>query len=176
MFEKGSLLIYDTTGVCRVEDISFPSDLPVSDKTKEYYKLAPLFGSGMIYIPVDTRVSMRPVISREEAELLIRKIPEISETAYDTTNQKALEERCKALLNTQECEDLIRLIKTVYIKKQNLARKGKKVSRTEEQYMKRAQALLHEELSVTLEIPKEEVEGYIARTVEEKEEENLLSR
>lgn len=166
MFEKGSLMIYDTTGVCRVEDIGVPAGLPVANKDKKYYKLAPVFGSGTIYIPVDTKVFMRPVITKNEAESLIRKIPEIREDICDTHNQKVLEDHYKASLMTHECEDLIQLIKTVYVKKKNLERTGKKTGKTDTQYMKRAKALLHEELSIALEIPVEEVEDYITRTVE----------
>lgn len=166
MFEKGSLMIYDTTGVCRVEDIGVPAGLPVANKDKKYYKLAPVFGSGTIYIPVDTKVFMRPVITKNEAESLIRKIPEIREDICDTHNQKVLEDHYKASLMTHECEDLIQLIKTVYVKKKNLERTGKKTGKTDTQYMKRAKALLHEELSVALEIPVEEVEDYITRAVE----------
>lgn len=72
MFKKGTLLIYDTAGVCRVEDVGMPEGLPVSDKKKQYYKLAPVFGVGTIYIPVDTKVFMRPVISKQEAEKIGR--------------------------------------------------------------------------------------------------------
>lgn len=166
MFEKGSLMIYDTTGVCRVEDIGVPEGIPAANKNKNYYKLAPVFGSGIIYIPVDTKVFMRPVISRNEAEDLIRKIPEIREDFCDTHNQKALEEHYKASIMSHECEDLIQLIKTVYAKKKHLERAGKKTGKTDTQYMKRAKALLHEELSVALGIPLEEVESYIADTIE----------
>lgn len=166
MFEKGSLLIYDTTGVCRVEDIGTPAGLPVANKDKKYYKLAPVFGTGTIYIPVDTRVFMRPVISREEAEELIRRIPEIREDICESHNQKVLEDHYKASLMSHDCEDLVQLIKTVYAKKKNLERTGKKAGKTDTQYMKRAKALLHEELSVALGIPVEEVEDYIAKSVE----------
>lgn len=166
MFEKGSLMIYDTTGVCRVLDIGVPAGLPVANKNKEYYKLAPVFGSGTIYIPVDTKVFMRPVISKSEAENLIRKIPEIREDFCETHNQKVLEDHYKASLMSHECEDLIQLIKTVYVKKRNLERAGKKTGKTDTQYMKRAKALLYEELSIALEIPVEEVEDYITKAVE----------
>lgn len=168
MFEKGSLMIYDTTGVCRVEDIGVPAGLPVANKDKKYYKLAPVFGTGTIYIPVDTKVFMRPVISKSEAENLIRKIPEIREDICDTHNQKVLEDHYKASLMTHECEDLIQLIKTVYMKKKNLERTGKKTGKTDTQYMKRAKTLLHEELSIALGIPVDEVEDYITKAVEEK--------
>lgn len=166
MFEVGSLMIYDTTGVCKVLEIGVPEGLPVANKDRKYYKLAPVFGSGTIYIPVDTKVFMRPVISREEAESLIRKIPEIREDICDTHNLKTLEDHYKASLMTHECEDLVQLIKTVYTKKQNLEKNGKKTGKTDQQYMKRAKQLLYEELSIALDIPVGDVEAYITRTIE----------
>lgn len=166
MFEVGSLLIYDTTGVCKVLEIGVPEGLPVANKERKYYKLAPVFGSGTIYIPVDTKVFMRQVISREEAEELVRKIPEIREDICDTHNLKVLEDHYKASLMTHECEDLVQLIKTVYTKKQNLEKNGKKTGKTDQQYMKRAKQLLYEELSIALDIPVGDVEAYIARTIE----------
>ena len=167
MFEKGSLLIYDTTGVCRVEDIGVPEGIPVSDTARQYYKLAPVHGTGTIYIPVDTKVFMRPVISKEEAEELIRRIPEIEEDICDTHNQKALEDHYKASLNTHECEDMVQLIKTVFAKTKNLEQNGKKTGKTDQQYMKKAKSLLHEELSIALGISMDEVEEYIRKAVEE---------
>lgn len=167
MFEKGSLMIYDTTGVCRVEDIGVPEGLPVADKKKEYYKLAPVFGSGTIYIPVDTKVFMRPVISKDEAETLIHKIPDIRENFCETNNHKVLEDHYKASIMSHECEDLVQLIKTVYAKRKQLERSGKKSGKTDTQYMKRAKLLLHEELSIALGIPVEEVEAYISQAIDE---------
>lgn len=166
MFEVGSLMIYDTTGVCKVLEIGVPEGLPVANKDRKYYKLEPVFGKGTIFIPVDTKVFMRPVISREEAEELIRKIPEIQEDICDTHNLKALEDHYKASLMTHECEDLVQLIKTVYTKKQNLEKSGKKTGKTDQQYMKRAKQLLYEELSIALDIPVGDVEAYITRTIE----------
>ena len=164
MYEVGALLVYDTTGVCRVDDIGIPEGMSLQDKTRKYYKLSPVFGSGTIYIPVDTRVFMRPVISREEAETLIRKIPEIQEEdTCDIHNQKVLEDHYKASIHTHECEDLVQLIKTVYAKKRKLEQRGK----TDQQYMKRAKELLHEELATALEIPLDDVEGYISGVLEQ---------
>lgn len=166
MFEVGSLLVYDTTGVCKVLEIGVPSGLPVANKDRQYYKLAPVFGSGTIYIPVDTKVFMRPVITREDAEALVQKIPEIREDICDSHNLKTLEDHYKASLMSHDCEDLVQLIKTVYVKKQNLEKNGKKAGKTDQEYMKRAKRLLYEELSIALDIPVAEVEGYIAKSID----------
>lgn len=67
---------------------------------------------------------------------------------------------------SHNCEDLVQLIKTVYTKKRVLEKNGKKVGKTDQTYMKHAKKLLHEELSIALEIPVEEVEAYITKCLE----------
>ena len=65
MFQPGELVVYGTTGVCRVEEITTP-DMRGADRNKAYYLLKPLQQDGVIYTPVDNeKVSIRPVISGE---------------------------------------------------------------------------------------------------------------
>ncbi|MBQ3567528.1 MAG: hypothetical protein IJA25_01185, partial [Anaerotignum sp.] len=72
----------------------------------------------------------------------------------------------KGCLDTYQCEDLVKLIKTVYQKEKNMLEKGKKLAKTEQEYGKLAKELLHREFSMALEIPYDEVEAYIAKKVE----------
>ena len=69
MFAVGDLIVYSETGVCRVEQIGPP---PFDPKAKrEYYTLSPMNCRETIYVPVDTQVFMRPILSRAAAEELI---------------------------------------------------------------------------------------------------------
>lgn len=165
MFEKGDLIIYGGNGVCRVEEIGVPEGIPVMEEAKQYYTLIPIFGTGKIYIPTDADVFMRPVISREEALELISKIPEIQEDTCCNCDQRILAEHYRNCIQSHQCEDLVQLIKTVYIKNQALTAQGRKPGKTDVQYMKRAEDLLHGELSVALDIPLEEVPGFIEQEV-----------
>lgn len=166
MFSKGELIVYGNTGVCRVEDVAPAAHLSSADKERLYYKLVPLYGSGCIYIPVETSVFMRPVLTRAEAEALIDEIPQIKEESSQGLDPRALAEKYRATLNTHECSDLVQLIKSVFSKNQALAGSGKKPGKTDQEYMKRAEGLLHGELAVALDIPVEEVEDYIRSRVE----------
>ena len=67
MFEPGSLIVYGNSGICRVEGVSMKQQLSGGGQAM-YYTLTPLFGSGTVYTPVDTKVFMRPVITGEEAK------------------------------------------------------------------------------------------------------------
>lgn len=163
MFQKGDLIIYGNTGVCRVEKVGPPRNLSGADGDRLYYMLSPIYGAGNIYIPVDTSVFMRPVISREDADRLIERIPSIHADICDSSNQRALSEHYEAALQTHACEDLLQLIKTVYAKNRDSIHRGKKPGQTDQKYKKRAEDLLYGELSVALSIPLDEVEGYIRK-------------
>lgn len=75
MFQPGELVIYGATGVCRVESIRQPEPHSAL-QGKTCYLLKPLYQDGVIYTPVEnSKVSIRPVMTREEADALIDQIP-----------------------------------------------------------------------------------------------------
>lgn len=75
MFQPGELVVYGATGVCRVESIQQPEPHSAL-QGKTCYLLKPLYQDGVIYTPVEnSKVSIRPVMTREEADALIDQIP-----------------------------------------------------------------------------------------------------
>ncbi len=66
MYQAGEFIVYGTNSVCRVESIGKPPFETEEDKL--YYTLVPVTGTETIYIPTDSPVFTRPVISREKAE------------------------------------------------------------------------------------------------------------
>lgn len=164
MFEKGEYIIYGTSGVCKIEDIttmnmaSVPSD-------KLFYVLSPSSQKGgKIFTPVDNQKTiMRRVLSEKEAKELISEIPEIEELWI--TNEKMREENYKACMRSGDCRDWIRIIKTLYLRKQQRNAQGKKITATDERYLKMAEDYLYSELEIPLGIPKAEMEDYITRKI-----------
>ena len=165
MFQEGDYIVYRNTGVCRVEKIGIPEDFPAAAQDVQYYHLAPVRGSGIIYIPVDSKVFMRAIISKEEAINLIASIPSVEEHPDYSKDQKSLAEHYKALLQTHDCSALVQLIKNIYCKNRELNEKGKTTGKTDQQYMKQAETLLHEELSIALGIPFDEIPAYIRKQI-----------
>ena len=161
MFETGSLIVYGNSGICRVEGVSMKQQLGGGGQAM-YYTLTPLFGSGTVYTPVETKVFMRPVITGEEARDLIRRMPEIEPGCCAGTDQRTLAEHYRGLLHTYQCESLVKIIKAVHLKARQAAARGK----TDQQFMKRAEELLYEELSLALDIPKDQVKDHILKTLE----------
>lgn len=165
MFQKDEYVIYGNNGICRVEDVGIPVNYPRAKEGKQYYTLVPVFGSGVIYAPVDTRVFMRNILTKQEAEELIDHMPEIEAEAFAGQDVRTLSEKYKQCLDTHRCEDLIRLAKTVHKKEKSMMESGRKLAKTEQDYGKIAKELLHQEFSIALGLPFEEVEGYILKRV-----------
>jgi len=164
MFKPGDRIIYGSTGVCRVEEITTPDF--EKDKSRRYYALAPVYQDGIIYTPVDTKVFMRPVITRDEAHALIDQIPAMQTEAYHSSVTRELEEHYSVYLKSHDCGDLLELGRSIYIKKQELLGQRRKFGAVDERFMKRAEDLLYGELAVALDIEKSEVEAYIAERVD----------
>lgn len=161
MYNINDYIIYSSNGVCKIEDICTPDFAKELGIDKLYYKISPVYKVETIYIPVDTKNYMRPVITKSEADELISKIPEISEAEFTSLDHRAFAEKYKISIKSHECEDLISLIKTVYMRNQSMINQGKKLGQTNLQYLKNAEDLLYGELAIALEIPVGEVRSYI---------------
>lgn len=113
MFEVGSLVIYGSDGVCRVENVG-PLEMQDAQKDMPYYTLSPLYHGGTIFTPVDTKVLMRPGMTREEAEALIAHIPQVRAETGLSRNPRLLHEHYQLSLKSGDCVELVKLIRTVY--------------------------------------------------------------
>jgi CarD family transcriptional regulator len=167
MFKVGELIIYGNYGVCKVESIDLPNISGI-DNSKLYYTLSPLYHNEKIFTPVDTTVFMRPVITFEEAEQLISRIPSIDENAIDIGDIKLLESYYKKCLQSHDCYDLLKLIKTVYTREKIVTEQGKKLGQIDKRFMDIAEDQLYGEFAVALRIPKENVRSYIEDKLEKK--------
>ena len=157
---KGEYIVYGIKGVFRIEDITH-IDLSGVDKERLYYVLAPIGeGSGRIYAPTDNRkVTMRRVISKEEANQLIEELPQIELLWVPDDRQR--EAKYKEALGTCDYRAWVSIVKTLYLRKQERVAQGKKITALDERYMRTAENELYSELSLTLGIPKSEMEAYI---------------
>ena len=88
MYQPGNLIIYGSEGVCRVESVG-PLQLSDMKSDKLYYTLQPIYRTDSVFAPVEGKVFMRPVISREQAEALVRSIPQVQERHLDSRNLRA---------------------------------------------------------------------------------------
>ena len=110
MFEKGDYIVYGATGICQVKEIGTLS-MKAADKDRLYYTLEPLNSKGSsVYTPVDnTKVVIRRILSKKEAEQLICDIPHIE--ALWVENDKQREQVYRESARKCDCREWIRIIK-----------------------------------------------------------------
>ncbi len=106
---------------------------------------------------------MRKILDEKAAKLLIGRIPDI-ETVW-IKEEKTREQMYKEAIRSYDCQSLVRIIKTLYLRRQDRVEQGKKVLSSDEHYLKKAEELLYSEMSIALSIPKERVEGYIYKQI-----------
>ena len=132
-------------------------------KDKKYYVLEPINDNSLkISIPCDNK-NIKSIISREKIDNLISNIPNILE--IDEAN-KNLDSKYKELLNNNSYEDLVRIIKTTYLRNMNRLNNKKKISDKDEYYFWLAEKYLYSEMSITLNMTIEEVREYIKKKLE----------
>ena len=169
MYQVGDWIIYGNTGVCRVAEIK-TIDSPWIGDDGLCYVLKPLSQNYTISTPINnTKVFTRPAISKSEAERLVDTIPSIEARAYYSQRVQELAEHYKTYVSTHDCGDLIELTMSLYAKKQHVGEEKGKFGAVDQRFMKQAEDLLFDELSVALGIPREEVPGYIASRVGDEE-------
>ena len=163
MYDIGDLIVYGSTGVCRVRDIT-THDSGGADDSKKYYLLEPLYQKCTIYSPVENpKVFMRPIISAEEANRLIDTIPTVNAEAYHNSVLRQLVEHYDEIISRHDCGDLIELTMSIYAKREYMRQQNRKFGQIDERFMRKAEELLYGELSAALGIKKDEVPEYIKR-------------
>lgn len=167
MFQVNDIVIYGNHGVCEITEVG-TLKMPMVDQEKLYYTLRPVYRrDSAVYAPVENRkIIMRPIVTKEEAEQLIMQISEI-ETVW-IVNEKAREVQFKEALQTCDCKELVKIIKTLYQRKQQRLESGKKVTVVDEKYFRQAEEKLYEELAYVLGMEKNKMSEYISARMEEK--------
>lgn len=159
MYKKGQYVVY-RHDVCLIKDIK-------ENKVKKatYYVMSPLDDKSLtIDFPTEDKMNLlRNVISTNEAKELIKKIPEIS--PLEDINEKNIESKYKEMLKTGSYEDLIKIIKTTYLRNEDRINNKKKISEKDDNFFKLAEKYLYNELSVSLNMSVEEVKDYIFEVV-----------
>ena len=168
MFDKGEYIIYGNSGVCQVEDVT-TMNMEGVPRDRLYYVLVPASQKGgKIFTPVDNeKTLMRRILTHEEATSLIDGIPEIEELWI--TSEKLRENKYKECMRSGDCREWVRIIKTLYLRRQERSAQGKKVTATDEKYLHMAEDYLYSELEIPLKIPKSQMEQYILERIRQKQ-------
>lgn len=165
MFKVGDMIYYANSGVCKVKAVGTPDISGVNEK-RIYYTLQPYYlKDSTIFTPVDNKkVMMRPILTRDEALSLIDEIKDIG--TIDVENEKGLEAEYKEAMGRCDCRELVRVIKTIYLRKKKRQAEEKKTTAVDERYFKAAEENLYGELALSLELSPEETRDYVLDRVD----------
>ena len=139
--------------VCRVKEIE-----EKKFNVQYYYLLVPVKDETLkIEIPV-TSDKVQDLISKDELENLINKIPEIETIKLE---EKFMESEYKRLMSTGDYEDIIRVIKTTYLRNKIRKQNNKKLAEKDINYFQLAEDNLFNEFAVVLGKSYEDTKNYI---------------
>lgn len=162
MFKVGDKIVYGTNGLFVIDDIR---DENVLGKTHTYYvlKSASAKSDSLSFIPTDNEelVShMRAPMSKSEAELFIKTIPDIEPAPWIGDSRKRAE-LYRELLESGKHSNIVAVIKSVKQNSEKRIAEGKKAFVSDENTLKRAKDILLCELCESLNACESEIEAYI---------------
>lgn len=134
----------------------------------DYYILEPIDDNSLkVDVPVDNRCDyMRHLISKKEIDIIINNIPNIY---IIDINDKSIENVYKNLMSSGKHEDLIKIIKTTYLRNQKRIESNRKVSDKDTNYFNQTEKYLYNEFSIVLGMSYEATKQYVIDIVLEKE-------
>lgn len=166
MYQVGETVFYGTEGVCRVAEIC---EMKISPEKAEYYVLRPVYREGTtVFVPTQNELlvsRMRPLLTVEQIDRMIEEVNrEDEDWIEDAAERKAEFQR---ILLSADRRELLGMVRTLYIRRQNLQTCGKHLRTNDEQMLRDAEKLLDDEFSVVLGIKPREVPEYIRSKIEE---------
>lgn len=158
MLKVGQKIMYRRM-VCTVKDV-----VKSYREGQDYYKLAPCYDETLvIHAPVEGCEKLyRPLISKSEVEELIRLIPE---TEVIEADSRTLENAYKDLFSSEKHLDLVKIIKTAYIRGEEKLEKGQARSEKDKIFFRKAEDALYCELAVVLGKTIDETREYVVERV-----------
>lgn len=146
MFSVGDYIVYGHNGICQVVDITHP-DIAGSDNNRLYYVLVPeKTRDSKLFCPADNdKIVLRKIISAKEAHEIIEESKTIEPLAI--SNERMRDDSYKSAMKSCDLRQCVQVIKTLLRKKEREAN-GKKITATDERYLKQAEEELYAELAI----------------------------
>ena len=172
MYTVGTYLLYRSAGVCRVEGMDAPK-MAKAEK-RQYYKLRPAFSTGLdyIYVPLDSPVPLRPIISSGEAARYLDSVSRLKPKAAAMQKTAELSAHYQDLLSTGDPESSLLVIKEIWEKEKGLTGTGgkRKLNQADVKYRRLAEKLVCEEFAAALHTEPEAMKERLYQEMERKAE------
>lgn len=160
MFQTNDYVFYGSGGICKIADIC-SAPLEGMPRDRVYYVMHSIHDrNGVIYVPVDSEgVFLRRLLNREEAQMLLERIPEI--LVIEAADTKLLRARYMEAMRSHDPAEWVRVIKTVHLRMQTLESRTARLTETERSFLDSAKRYLYAELSLALGLSEADVESQV---------------
>lgn len=158
MFKVGEYVIYKHD-LCKVKDIK-----EKYFNNTDYYILESNNDSSLTISVPSNNILLRPLITKEEIDKLIARIPNID---IINNNSRMIENEYKKLLDSCSYDDLISIIKTTYLRNKERLDNNKKIAEKDNYYFEKAELILYSEFSMVLGLSFEETKKYVTDKIKE---------
>lgn len=159
MFNIGEIIVYKRD-VCEIIDIK-----KNNINNQNCYVLVPINDESLrIKVPLENKLNnIRSLINKKELDNLIKNIPNIG--IIENPN-KLIENDYKLLIKEGNHENLIKIIKTAYLRNKERSDNKRKIGDKDDYYFKLAEKYLYSEISVVLNKSFDETKQFIIDEVE----------
>jgi CarD family transcriptional regulator len=157
MYNIGDAVMYGAYGICKISSIE---KRDFTGETKEYYVLKHIISDkNTFYVPTDNEDILKSVCSKAEVDALIAHMN--AEGLIWIENDNSRKEEYSRIIRYGDKKEMIRLIKTLYLRRKELLADKKKLRSSDEQYLSIAENMLFEEFAYALDIDRSAVVDYI---------------
>lgn len=165
MYQINDVVVYGLHGVCRITEIE---EREFAGETQPYYTMHPVFNDrSTFFVPVNNEKSkkkVRDLLTPQEISALIRSMPQLEE--IQVQNEKHRKIIYKEIIESGDRAEIIRLIKTIYVRREAQLKAGKKQHLIDERFLKEAETSLYDEFAFVLNIDRESVIPHIKNELE----------
>ena len=164
MYQIGDRVIYGSHGVCQIVEAE---ERTVDRKKIRYLVLEPVNQVGArFYVPAENPAALaklRHILDRESLEQLLQSAEIRQDCWIPDENQR--KQRYRELISSANREELLRMIHTLHIHKQQQIEAGRKFHLCDENFLRDAEKLLNAEISLVLGIQPSQVGEYILSAI-----------
>ena len=165
MFKINDMVVYGTQGVCKIIDIE---EKDLTGTKKKYLVLKPLNNENSTYFaPMDNEkilARIRKLLSKKEINELIDSMP--NEDANWISNENERKEKYRSIISEGKHTELIKVIKAIYFEKKQREANKKRLTASDDCFLRDAEKFLHGEFRYVLNLNENELIDYIFNRIE----------
>ena len=147
MYSIGEIVLYGSNGVCEITEITTKK---IGKDSIEYYVLKPVCSdSSTLFVS-----RMRVVLSSDEIKDILSQKTD-NEIWIDNKAERC--EKIKEIISGGDCMKLVELIRRMHFHSNLQLKKGRRLHITDERFLKEAEKMVCDEVSVVLHIDRNDV-------------------